>query len=300
MFEMNFSRFETSDTRSSIYSYKDIGIPANFYPNMPFIFRAILFRKQINMNTFILIVGNPRTSKSYCAMKIAEVYLDKVGKQFDIEKQLTFSDVKKFLMWSQGAENSMFILDETGTSLSPDMFWSLQQRIMRRFVQTQGFRKNVLIWVLPSIVFIQKGFRFMSNYAIRTLRQGSAEINKIVVNQLIGKGYPERIETLNYSFPDKEICKRYEEMKKEWNDKELENDILFMEKLEKGESRSIPYSYIISLFKKKIIDKDYAIAELMRNGFDMDRGEMLLRSSIEIEKEVIKVDKAGNYLTIIP
>jgi hypothetical protein len=211
-------------------------MPSSFYPELPFILRAMLYRNQINMNTFLLIVGNPRTSKSYCALKIAEMYLEKLGKEFDVKEQLTFSDVKKFLRWSQNADNSLFILDETGTSLSPDMFFSLQQRIMRRFVQTQGFRKNVLVWVLPSIVFIQKGFRFMSNYAIRTIQQGNAEINKIVVNQLLGKGYPERIENLSYSYPKPETCVIYEQMKKEWNDAELQSDLAFLEKIEEEQS----------------------------------------------------------------
>lgn len=230
---MNFSQFTVSNTdRSNITSFRDIGIPKDFHSQKPFILRALLYRNQINMNTFVLVVGNPRTSKSYCSMKLCESYLEVLGKDFNVSEQLTFDDVKKFLTWSSRAEESAFILDETGTSLSPDMFFSLQQRIMRRFVQTQGFRKNVLFWVLPSIVFIQKGFRFMSNYAIRTLQQGNAEIYKVVVNQLIGKGYPDRIETLNYSFPKESTCKTYEEMKHKWNDEELRSDIAFLDKIE--------------------------------------------------------------------
>lgn len=238
MFEMNFSRFNVSyGNSSSITSFKDIGIPADFYRNDPFILRAMLYRNEINMNTFILVVGNPRTSKSYCSMKLCEMYLERLGKDFNVEDQLTFDDVRKFLMWSSKAKESAFILDETGTSLSPDMFFSLQQRIMRRFVQTQGFRKNILFWVLPSIVFIQKGFRFMSNYAIRTIRQGNAEVYKIVVNQLTGKGYPSGVETLLYSYPKVETCKIYEEMKNNWNDEELRGDIAFLDKIESDNLR---------------------------------------------------------------
>jgi hypothetical protein len=213
--------------------YRDVGIPENFYPNLPYIFRTLLYRQWKNMNTFILIVGNPRTSKSYCAMNIGENYSKYNGNVFDVEKQLTFDDIKKFLVWSQNAYNSIFILDETGTTLSPDLWFSLQQRIMRRFVQTQGFRKNVLIWVLPSVVFLQKGFRFMCNYAIQTLRQGLVEIYKIKVNQLVGKGYPDKIEIMNFGKPSNETEEKYLAMKQEWNDNQLQQDVDFMTEIEK-------------------------------------------------------------------
>ena len=299
MFEMNFSKFTTSfsDT-TSIQSYRDIGIPAGFHSDLPFILRAMLYRSHINMNTFILAVGNPRTSKSYCAMKIAEMYSEKLGQKFDVEKQLTFSDVKKFMIWSQNAENSIFILDETGTSLAPDMFWSLQQRIMRRFVQTQGFRKNVLIWVLPSIVFIQKGFRFMSNYAIRTLRQGQAEIYKVVVNQLIGKGYPDRIETLNYTYPSKEMCEIYEKLKKEWNDIELENDIQFLHKIDNPDTRRLNKSDVLDLLKNKVIDKDFAREELLSNGYDEIRTGLLL-DNVNKKIELKEIVEEGRWTSTI-
>lgn len=234
MFEMNFSCFHSTDRDNSvIYSFKDIPIPADFYPNLPYIFRAILYRNKMNMNTFILIVGAPRTSKSFGAMKIAEVYLNALCKEFDVKKELTFDDIKKFFKWSQGATDSAFILDETGSTMSPDQFWTLSSRLMRKFVQTQGFRKNLVIWVMPNICFLQKNFRFMCNYALKTLNQGTAEVYKIVVDQLLGKGYPDRIETLTYGYPSEKVCEEYTQMKIEWNDMVLADDIAFMDKMEK-------------------------------------------------------------------
>jgi hypothetical protein len=260
---------------SNIYGFQDLAIPYWFYPNLPFVFRAVLFRTKINMNTFLLVVGNPRTSKSFFAMKFAEVYLRRVGKKFDVETQLCFDDIKKFLMWSQNAEDSLFILDETGTTLSPDLFWSLQQRIMRRFVQTQGFRKNVLIWVLPSIIFIQKGFRFLSNYGIKTIRQGLVEIHKIKVDQLIGKGYPQRIETLSFGMPSKETLDKYTEMKRIWNDQRLKEDIDFL-KMTEEESRPFNKQEILSLLCSGLITEETAKSEMGKIGYNEERTNLLL------------------------
>jgi hypothetical protein len=276
MFETHFSKFQVSS--GNIYFYKDVTLPNNFYPELPYIFRALLYREKINMNTFVLIVGNPRTSKSYCAMKIAEVVEEKKGKKFNVDDQLTFGDVKKFLIWSQTATNSIFILDETGTSLSPDLFWSLQQRVMRRFIQTQGFRKNTLIWVLPSVVFIQKGFRFMSNYAIRTLNQGLVEVHKIVVNQLIGKGFPDRIETMKFNFPDQEIVERYEQLKKEWNDKELESDVNFLDDLEKPYEKKFGVETYLNAFRNLAIDGMQLKDHLTQLNYKKDDIDIIIQS----------------------
>jgi len=116
----------------------------------------------------------------------------------------------------------------------------------------------------------------MSNYAIRTLRQGQAEIYKVVVNQLIGKGYPDRIETLNYTYPSKEMCEIYDRLKKEWNDIELENDIQFLHKIDNPDTRRLNKSDVLDLLKNKVIDKDFAREELLSNGYDEIRTGLLL------------------------
>lgn len=274
MFEMNFTPFSVY---SSIYSFKDIQIPRDFYPDMPYIYRCLFFRDRLNMNTFILIVGNPRTSKSYCSLKIAEIYSKEMGLNFDVNEQLTFDDIKKFLGWSMKAERSIFILDETGTSLSPDLFWSLQQRIMRRFVQTQGFRKNVLIWNLPSILFIQKGFRFMTNYSIRTVRQGLSDVFKVKVDQLLGKGYPLYIETMRYGLPKDNIVKEYERLKREWNDETLKDDITFLNSVE-NRTRNLSKPEILEMYKKGLMGFDKSLDSLIEIGYDMERGGLLLQN----------------------
>jgi hypothetical protein len=274
IFEQKFRPFKVHS--GNVYYDRDISIPSYFHPELPYIFRALMFKENLNMNSFVLEVGNPRTSKSYCAMTIAENLERLRGKKFDVEKQLTFDDIKKFLNWSKDATDSIFILDETGTTLSPDQFWSLQQRVMRRFVQTQGFRKNVLIWVLPSVVFIQKGFRFMANYAIKTKKQGVVDVYKIVVDQLIGKGYPDYIETMHFNMPSAETIEIYERMKKEWNDVTLENDIDFMKDMEKPFEKPIPVSIIMSKLKDGKIPKEDAIFYLEQNGFSYNNAQLMV------------------------
>lgn len=278
MFETHFSKFQINS--GNIYYLKDITIPKAFYPNLPYILRVLLYRQKMNMNTFVLIVGNPRSSKSYCAMKIAEEYCAIRKIPFDIEKQLTFDDVKKFLVWSQTATDSIFILDETGTTLSPDLFWSLQQRVMRKFCQVGGFRKNILIWVLPSIIFIQKGFRFLTNYALMTKKQGLVEVYKIVVNQLIGKGYPDRIETMEFGLPSSHLIEKYEALKRKWNAEDLKKDIEWLDEIAKPTEKILPIPAIINLVKNKVVDREFAKEELMKHGYSYGKADLFLESEI--------------------
>jgi len=218
-------------------------IPDNFYPMENYITRTLLWRDHQNKNTFVLIVGDPRCSKS--AFAIYEcIRLAKFRKrQFDVDKQLTFDDIKKFLIWSKDAECSEFVLDETGTALSPDEFWSLQQRVMRRFVQTQGFRRNILFWVLPSIVFIQKNFRFLCKYGLEAIEQGTLIVYKIKTVQILGKGHLERVCTIHFpkpeSWEESKTWDRYLELKTEWNDAKLQQDIDYMDLMTKPDEQKL-------------------------------------------------------------
>lgn len=235
MFEQSFTGFSVA---SSIY-YFGKKIPDEFYPYEDYMTRALLWRNECNQNTFLLVVGNPRSSKSSYAIQECERLSRLKRTEFNIRDQLTFDDIRKFLIWSKDAKESVFILDETGTTLSPDQFWSIQQRVMRSFIQTQGFRKNILFWVLPSIVFIQKGFRFLSNYGLKTLDQGKIAIYKIVVDQLLGKGITQFVGTIRFQMPSPAVWNEYTKMKEEWNDIKLGEDIDYLEMMDKPDDRAL-------------------------------------------------------------
>jgi uncharacterized protein YktA (UPF0223 family) len=295
-FAMNFSNFATEQI---IHFSRDVSIPYDFYPNLPYIFRVLMLRQKMNMNTFILIVGNPRSSKSYCALKIAEEYSKLRNMTFDVDKQLTFDDIKKFLIWSVNATDSIFILDETGTTLSPDLFWSLQQRVMRKFCQVGGFRKNVLIWALPSIVFIQKGFRFLTNYALMTKKQGTVEVFKIVVNQLVGKGFPDRIETMNFQLPSQEIIDKYENSKKDWNKDDLEKDIDWLNEMNKPYEKKLTKDEIKTSYQKNIIGEDKAIESLNKIGYSTENTKILIqnfKTENIVEQQLTKLKDNPNWI----
>jgi hypothetical protein len=230
-FSMGFQNFSSNLT---IYQMETKQIPKNFHPKQPYLIRALLYRQLRDMNTFVLVVGDPRTSKSSFALSISILISVIKGTTFSVDTQLTFDDIRKFLRWSQVSSNSIFILDETGASLSPQQFWEIQTRVMKKFVQTQGFRRNILFWVLPSSKLLQGNFKIMSNYGIETREQGRVSVNKVWKDQLNGKFGYKWVGTMKFPDPKSKypkIWNRYMELKKQWNDEELVQDIDYIEQL---------------------------------------------------------------------
>lgn len=247
-FSMSFSPMWQ---KRNIYLYSKEPIPKDFYPKANSLLKHTLFRQQMNMNVFILVVGAVRSSKSYFALKFAEQFCKLKGIEFDVNKQVSF-DVKPFLIWSQTAMDNIFVLDEVGVNLNPQEWYSVQSKIMRNFTQTQGFRRNVLILVLPNVAFLLKSIRFMCNYVCETVKQGVVRVRKIYTNHTMGKSYPLFMGILKFKLPSKKTVKDYEEMKKEWNDKHLKMDLDFLEQIEEDKT---------DFYKQKMIEMKYELMQ---------------------------------------
>ena len=226
-FSMNFSPFLVTNK----IIYRGVRIPTTFYPNECVLMRHILYRQRKQMNSFIIVVGSVRSGKSYFALKIAEDYSRLKGEEFDVRKQCSF-DIKPFLLWSRDTTKGVFILEEVSTSMNPQEWFTIQVKIMRNFVFCQGFRNNVLIMTLPNVAFLLKAVRWMSNYCIETQYQGLVSVSKIRMNHTKGLGFPEYIGNIRFGLPSDKTIKEYEGMKKEWNDKHLQEDLDYIDMLE--------------------------------------------------------------------
>jgi len=97
---MRFSSFKSNRV---IYRTGE-NIPFDFYPHENWLIRAILWRRTKKQNTFILVTGEPRTSKSYFCLKECERIGELLDRKFDVQKQLTMNDIVKFFEWSKTSE----------------------------------------------------------------------------------------------------------------------------------------------------------------------------------------------------
>ncbi len=247
-FAMDFSAIK----QHRRHKFKSRGdIPEVFYPRAPFFIRHILYRRKLNMNSIILIVGGVRTGKSYMALKIAETYCKILKKEFDVNTQCSF-DIIPFLKWSQTESDNAYVLDEVGVNLNPQEWYSIQSKVFRNFTQAQGFRRNIMILVLPNASFLNKSIRFMCNYVIETRYQGTGYIRKLIMNHTRGKGYFLNMGMIKFKLPKRKTVKEYEKMKKVWNDKMLKRDIEYLERAEVKKKQEINEFYVPENAQKPI------------------------------------------------
>lgn len=238
-FAMDFTKFQAHQRQQ--FKGKQ-HIPEWFRPKDELLFQHIFWRLKHKMNTIILIVGAVRTGKSWCGLKIGEGYMNRMNKRdergkrirYDANTQCSF-DVLPFLMWSQTETDSVFVLDEVGVTLSAQEWYSMQNRVFASFCQAQGFRRNLMILVLPNISFLNKRVRFLCNYIIEMKSQGTGVLRKLVMNHTFGKGYPTYMGKIKVSIPSKRTIETYENMKQVWNDNLLKENIemLTMDKQKK-------------------------------------------------------------------
>jgi len=229
-FSMSFTPLQTNRI---IYHKGDL-IPFDFLPKENWLIRALLHRQQhLSMNTFVLVTGKPRTSKSAFCIKECERIAEIKGQEFDIYNQLTLDDIKKFFTWSKTAIQSMFIIDEIFTQLSTSQYWSVVSSIMRVYTTTQGFRENIVFMVLPYSKSLQSFFKYTADYGIKTLKQGKVAIYKTVVDTLSDRKpfFKPKYITINFELPKEKLWLPYLEMKKQWNDKRLEIDLDVIDKI---------------------------------------------------------------------
>lgn len=221
-FNLEFSKFELHK-RSELRGLAHI--PPTFHPDEGILFRHLLWRRKLNMNSIILIVGGVRTGKSVAGLKICERYAKLVGKKYDVKKQCGFEPVD-YLEWvNDGATDDAYFLDELGASISPQLWFTQQSRIFNTYTQIGGYRLNLLVMATPSISYLLKSVRNLLNYVIEMYSQGRGVVCKVKMIHRYGKGYLPIVGNLKVSLPRKEVLAAYELKKRLWNEERLDKDI---------------------------------------------------------------------------
>jgi hypothetical protein len=252
-------------------------IPRYFYPHESNIIRFMLWRRQKNMNTILLICGSVRTGKSYDGLVIAEDYCRLSKRPFNVTEQCSF-EILPFLKWSKTATDDIYILDEVGNTLNAQDWFEIQSKIMRNFIFAQGFRRNILIIILPNNSSLQKSLRSMVNYIIETVEQGFATWYKQKVRHMTGKILnPYYMGTIRFRLPSPETLKGYEGMKKEWNDTELAEDIEHLEGLKERKYYTMPKELLIKGVSKGLVEDEKFIDDMTSKGFRKTDAELMLK-----------------------
>ncbi len=236
-FSMNFTPFKSNQRISSIYGKT---IPEWFRPDLKnnTLLRHILYRRHRGMNTFVLILGNVRSGKSWTGLKFCQLYSTQSNKRFNVDKQVSFT-IPKFLRWSSENMDSCYLVDEIQLSMSSREWWSIQAKIFNQFCDIQGFRRNCAFFTLPNISYIDKHLRFLINYIIVTINQGFVAWYKVKMKHHLGKGWLSPMGTIKVSKPSKHVTNKYELMKKIFNDQHLKDSIELLDNLDTPTEKEI-------------------------------------------------------------
>jgi len=224
-FAMDFGRFVAH--QKSLMKGRG-HIPDHYHSKEGLLIRHILWRRRLNMNTLVLIVGGVRTGKSVAGLQICKRYCETIKKPFDVEKQCSFEPIE-YLKWAQTNTDSAYFLDEMGVSVSPQNWFTVQSKIFNTYCQIGGFRKNLLVMATPSVAYLLKSVRFLINYMVEMYSQGRGVVCKVKMIHRFGKGYLPSLGGFHCTLPSKKITVPYERMKQRWNDKKLQTDIKALE-----------------------------------------------------------------------
>jgi len=264
-FKMDFSPFQVNRI---IYKHGEL-IPKDFLPKENWLLRAVLYKRTRHENSFILVTGKPRKGKSTFCIRECERIGELTDRPFDVDNQLTLDDLKKFFIWSKTANGSEFIIDEVGSQLSTNQYWSIISSIFRVFAQTQGFRENIVFLVLPYSKTLQSFFKYSSDYGVKCIEQGKALVYKAVVDTLNDRKpyFKPKYWVITYDLPKPEIWNRYLEIKKEWNDKRLDQDINVIDKMnETNEQKAKNF-----LLRQKSLELSVMLKENRWNRINQDK-----------------------------
>lgn len=243
-------------------------------------------RRRLNRDSILFIVGEKRTGKSYSAIRLGEVLQKSWGlPPFEVEKQLFFEPeglVKAFQKYT----NRVLILDEASLSLDSRQWFTVESKILNSLLQTQGFRKNVVLLTSPTLADFDKRSLGFGHFMILTFRVGFSKVYRIKINQLFKKQMFQPIQHLSFELPGKKNVDKYESMKKVFNDAKLEDDMDFFTALKNKDNytKKFKVADYMKAFKKGHLTEDKVKERLLQSGYGEDDIEIMIAT----EKEMIK------------
>ncbi|MGQ4876137.1 MAG: ATP-binding protein [Promethearchaeia archaeon] len=167
----------------------------------------------------VLICGETNTGKSMTALKIAE----SLNPNFNPLENVFFG-VLDFIRKLKKAKKEILIIDEAGYQLGSKEHYSLFNKVFHKVIQTQRYKNNIFIVVLPMALSLAKDHREMINLEIEMLRQGIGT-TWIVQHKWGALEFDKKIIRRWYlghiiiQMPNKKIIKLYQ--KKEIHDKKI-------------------------------------------------------------------------------
>lgn len=102
-------------------------------------------------------------------------------------KNLTARSFEQFKELVRTYKNNVIVIEEAGTHLDADEWWTLENKLYNKIVQTQAFRRNVYILVCPSSRDIAKKHRATLNMMFSVERKNVRQRRAMIKPNFIKK-----------------------------------------------------------------------------------------------------------------
>lgn len=175
------------------------------------------FKHQIKSGyaPIVLVVGRQRTGKTFFAMYLAEQICKMRGQKFNVDNDMFFTVEDLAQRYDEGM-NKVYILDEAGISLNVYEGNQLHQRVFQKIVESQAYRSNILVIVLPHARDVGSHHFHHVNVVFSMLGRGRAKMKHVSqrYDELSKKPpFVEDFEVLrDIPEPSKEVTLRYLEV----------------------------------------------------------------------------------------
>jgi len=189
-----------------------------------------------------MLVGEPRSGKSYSALRIAEL----VDQDFSLDN-LVYSPAEFLQLVKTKEEGSVIVFDEAGVKIFSREWQSKMNKALAKVFQILGYKHLGIILTFPSVMFVDKAVRRLFNYIL--LAKGFSREHEISfckayynlpTNYVMGTEIltpfsimdddrGQRVDASDLVFRKPRLAEEYEEYAKQRKDElliELEQDIL--------------------------------------------------------------------------
>jgi hypothetical protein len=209
-----------------------------------------------------MIVGEPRSGKSYSALRIAEL----VDPDFSLN-HLVYSPDEFLKLVTACEPGDVIVFDEAGVNIFARDWQSKMNKALAKIFQILGYKHLGIILTFPSVMFVDKAIRRLFNYILlaegfdreKELSFCKAYYN-IHWNYILGTEIlkpftiireKRKIDASDLVFRKPKLAPEYEEYAKQRKDqllRELEQDILALtgEHREHGEDGGDSVAYFIN------------------------------------------------------
>lgn len=175
-------------------------------------------------NANMLIVGAPRSGKSWTALRLAEI----VDEHFTIDQVVW--DIPQFMSLINSDkvhDGSVVIFDEAGVSINARDWYEKMNKKAMMILQTYGYKHLCVIFTTPSISYVDSQSRRLFNYTIETTnRYGMVKLRVSQYNPVKDKTYNKQptingiaIPVMYLNRPSRKLCGDYERLSIKWKNK---------------------------------------------------------------------------------